>query len=229
MSRKFLGLTTPEIRKLSKRKWAIWRRSMVAATGYVPTKIPPYKYCWCCERKDEHRPDCRNPWDVGCWLPEHEEIHFYGWEPRTWWPLSNFYNIKPFELNGRIYSTTEHYYQACKAQTIEEHEKIRNAENPNMAKYYGKMTHLPHNWEAIKYDVMKLALKSKFGLPELRSVLLGTGSRVIHEENPKDMDWSYHKGRGKDLLGKALLEIREEIVAEMFSEGIELVILRSSD
>jgi len=225
MERRFLGKTTSEIRLLNQQEWNKWFSSMVRETGYTPGPIPAFKLCWCCQRYNTHHENCQNPWDVGHWIPDHKEVLFYGWEPRIWWPLSNFYTGHKIVIDGREYPTSEHYFQAAKAGTVEEREKIREAPNPNMAKFLGKQVVLSPNWETTKYELMKRALRAKFSLPDLKNTLLGTGARVIHEESPKDYEWGNGKGKGRDLLGKALMDVREELVAEMFQQGLELVLL----
>lgn len=225
MERRFLGKTTEELRKIPKSAWNEWYEAMIQASGYEPREIPAYKCCWCCKQYSQHNPSCRNPWDVGHWIPEHKEVAFYGWEPRIWWPLSNFYKLDNLIVNGRKYPTSEHLYQANKALDVDEHERIRNQPTPQQAKNAGRSVKLAPDWEIYKRRIMYEVLRAKFALPELKIVLLGTGFRPIHEENPNDAEWSYLGGRGKDLLGLCLMDIRSELARDIIESGVELFFL----
>ena len=68
----------------------------------------------------------------------------------------------------------------------------------------------------VKYQVMKDALKAKFTQHEdLKCLLLSTGNRELIENAKDDYQWGCGKdGTGKNLLGKALMEVREEIKKE---------------
>ena len=66
-------------------------------------------------------------------------------------------------------------------------------------------------------------LKSKFQIPELKEALLRTGDRIIVEASPYDKIWGVgleendprilneKNWRGQNLLGKALIEVRQSL------------------
>lgn len=60
---------------------------------------------------------------------------------------------------------------------------------------------------------MKKALLAKFSQHEdLKKILLGTGTSTIVESNPADAYWgSGLNGSGLNMLGKILMEIRDEL------------------
>ena len=64
------------------------------------------------------------------------------------------------------------------------------------------------NWDEIKADIMLKGLRAKFKNPELRKKLLATGNLPLHENSPTDMYWGI---KGKDMLGKLIMKVREEI------------------
>lgn len=69
------------------------------------------------------------------------------------------------------------------------------------------------NWENEKDNVMFTGLYYKFSTNRnLKNLLIGTGSKRIHENSPKDMYWGV---LGKDMLGILLCEIREKLVSEV--------------
>lgn len=109
-----------------------------------------------------------------------------------------------------MYRTTEHYFQAWKATTPHDHDLVRAAQGPDIAKQIGRVITLRPDWEEIKYDVMLFALRAKFMMPNYRRELLATGNREIREDSPTDFVWGYRNG-GQNLLGKALMQVRDEI------------------
>ncbi len=138
-------------------------------------------------------------------------ILFHARGPRRWRPLSNF-ALTPIEVEGFEYESVEHFFQACKASSDVEHELIRTASSPKKAKRLGRRIPLRPDWEEIKIDVMRAALKAKFEQhPELRELLRSTGFRPIHEDSAYDGVWGWMDGEGQDLLGRLLVEIRDEL------------------
>lgn len=122
-----------------------------------------------------------------------------------------------------LYPTIEHYFQANKAITREAHDHIRTQRGPWQAKKAGRSTDLRPDWEDVKYDVMLAGLRVKFEQEEFREVLMGTGGRLIAEDSPTDFVWGIRDAEGgytgTNLLGKALMEIRDEIRSEGLIEG----------
>jgi ribA/ribD-fused uncharacterized protein len=141
-----------------------------------------------------------------------EGVYFYGGA------FSNF-AASPFldGDTGRMYPTVEHWFQANKAVHTEDHEWVRAAPNPAEAKRRGRHIRLRDDWEKVKYDVMLQGLRAKFMLSDFRKALLETGERNIYEDSPYDYEWGFRKG-GKNLLGKALMQVRTEIVTPKAEE-----------
>jgi len=69
------------------------------------------------------------------------------------------------------------------------------------------------NREEVKYGIMVKALTAKFTQHEsLRQLLLGTENKPIVYANPLNYEWGCGKeGTGQNLLGKALVEVRESL------------------
>lgn len=148
--------------------------------------------------------------------------------PVDFWggPLSNFARslFKAQDTWGRehSYPTVEHYFAAWKATTPEDHDLVlygtpdvdgsrpMHFPTPAEAKQTGRTIALRPDWEDIKYDVMLEGLRHKFQLPYYKEQLLATGDRLIREDSPTDFEWGY-RNNGKNLLGKALMQIRDEI------------------
>ena len=67
------------------------------------------------------------------------------------------------------------------------------------------------NWDIIRNDIMKKGLFAKFTQNELlRKKLLETENKILIENSPYDSYWGNAKN-GKNMLGKLLMEIRDEI------------------
>lgn len=131
--------------------------------------------------------------------------------------FSNF-TKSPFILDGREWPTVEHYYQAMKSPYLMEQEAIRSAKTAYQAKLMGRKVELGLMWEDSKYQVMKAGLMAKFTQhADLKELLLSTGDAEIYEDSPKDFIWGTGMrngvGSGQNLLGKALMEVREELRA----------------
>lgn len=118
------------------------------------------------------------------------------------------------------YSTNEHYYQAHKANCVEVHDYILKAPHARIAMVLGRQ--LEHNkylkdkfmkldWGSQKNEVMLTGLRLKFEDPDLREKLLATGDAILHEDNPEDFYWAIADGTGESMLGKLLMQVREEI------------------
>lgn len=137
-------------------------------------------------------------------------------------PLSNFAMSAieipcPFTGRRRIYATVEHYFQASKATTLKEHAHIAEQPTPRDAKRAGRHVKLRADWEEVKFDVMLVALRAKFCIPKYRDRLLATGDSLIVEDSPHDFEWGIRDEdggyTGQNLLGKALMAVREELHA----------------
>lgn len=129
--------------------------------------------------------------------------------------FSNFYE-GPYEIDGLMWPTTEHYFAAQKTQDPELREGIRRASTPSDAKAMGKVIELRPDWEDVKYDVMIDALTAKFGNNlKLKEILLSTGDALIYEDSPYDKVWGTGVrgavGSGRNLLGKALMQVRQDL------------------
>lgn len=110
----------------------------------------------------------------------------------------------------KTYATVEHAFQAAKATNEIDHDTVRRAPRASLAKKAGRQIRLRPDWEEMKYDVMLECLRAKFALPQFKRALLATGDRELREDSPSDYIWGY-RNNGLNLLGKALMQVREEI------------------
>lgn len=125
--------------------------------------------------------------------------------------LSNFLTAY-VEYDHNTYKSVEHAYQAAKTLDYDYRAKIHYALTAAEAKKLGRRTPLREDWEEIKVDVMKQLLVEKFQFPVLRKKLLETGDQELVEGNWwGDTFWGVCNGIGQNMLGKLLMEVREEI------------------
>ena len=79
----------------------------------------------------------------------------------------------------------------------------------------GRRVKLRSDWEQVKTTVMREVLGIKFLDPELSSKLLATGNEELIEGNTwNDRFWGVCRGSGRNVLGKLLMEIREDLMLD---------------
>ena len=141
-------------------------------------------------------------------------IKFYGTNGK-YKIFSNFYPAK-FVLKGKTWPSSEHYFQAMKFSDYPEYqETIRKSKSAYDAKKLGatRTFKIRKDWNDIRDDVMRTALKAKFEQNcNLRSILLQTGEVKLVENSPYDNYWGIGKyACGKNMLGKLLMELRTDL------------------
>ncbi len=140
-------------------------------------------------------------------------IYFYS----TQGDYGSFSNFSPhgFELGGRYWKTSEHYFQAQKFAGTKHEEDVCHAFTPKRAAEIGRDRQRPlrRDWEQVKDDVMRRAVLAKFSThADIREVLLSTGDEEIVENAASDYYWGCGKdGSGKNMLGKILMEVRAQL------------------
>ena len=130
--------------------------------------------------------------------------------------LSNFY-AAPIKMEGQLYPTVEHAYQAAKTRDEDKRKEIRLAVVPGQAKRLGKAVELRDDWEDVKRKVMRKLLRRKFQITVLAEYLLATGDEELVEGNYwHDQYWGSCTcqkcgGSGKKVLGKMLMKLRAKL------------------
>ena len=113
--------------------------------------------------------------------------------------FSNFAHYA-FSVDGVLWNTSEHYFQAHKFDDENYFNKIRQVDSPMDAANLGRSRKVPlrSDWEEIKQNI------------EIQEVLLNTGDDEIVEATTNDYYWGCGSdGSGKNMLGKILMETRE--------------------
>ena len=129
--------------------------------------------------------------------------------------LSNFHP-SPIEVDGILYPTVEHAFQAAKTDDPEEKRTIAAAATPSKAKQKGRKVTLRPDWEKVKVGIMEGLVRMKFEAhTKLRRQLLATGHTELVEGNTwNDRYWGVCQGEGRNELGKILMKVRAELAGE---------------
>lgn len=160
-------------------------------------------------------------------------VFFWGHQPNKdgsitkscfsqWW-------IASFNIDGIVYKTAEHYMMAEKARLFNNDEirqKIIDYKSPAEAKKLGRQVQGFNQdvWYKHRYEIVRKANFHKFNQnTELKQFLLQTKKRILVEASPVDPIWGIgmaedhdnahnpKKWRGENLLGFALMEVRNEL------------------
>jgi len=144
------------------------------------------------------------------------------WCLSQWWPVD-------VTVDGRRYRNAEQFMMAGKARLFDDPEmleRILDSETPAEAKKLGRQVRNfdQDTWVRHRYDLVVAGNEAKFGQhPELGDYLLSTGDAVLVEAAPRDVIWGIGLGasnpratdpsqwRGRNLLGFALMEVRERL------------------
>jgi N-glycosidase YbiA len=142
-----------------------------------------------------------------------EVVRFYRVDDKYGY-FSNF-SPHPIRIKGKVWPTSEHYFQGQKFVGTEHEEEIRMVRSPMIAARMGRDRKRPlrHDWESVKDEIMFEAVRAKFTQhEELRKILLATGDAEIVEHTRKDNYWGDGgDGSGRNMLGKTLMLVREEL------------------
>jgi ribA/ribD-fused uncharacterized protein len=143
--------------------------------------------------------------------------------------LSNFYPCRIKMSDGLTYPSVENAFQAQKTDVLEYRLPFVHY-TAGQAKRNGRKLTMRKDWEIVKVQVMREALRDKFNHPDLWRRLQGTWPQELVEGNtwgdvywgmvlteqdpqawssyefsfPPVLDW-----QGKNMLGKLLMSIRD--------------------
>jgi ribA/ribD-fused uncharacterized protein len=139
-----------------------------------------------------------------------------------WWPA-------PFAIKGSNYPTAEHFMMAEKARLFGDEvmrTRILNAVGPKEAKQLGRQVKdfAEEVWIRSRFDLVVTGNLAKFSQNrDLGEFLVRTGEQVLVEASPLDKIWGIgmgsqnagasdpHQWRGLNLLGFALMEVRQRL------------------
>lgn len=150
------------------------------------------------------------------------EISFYRANEKPYGVFSNLYK-RPVVLDDIEYPTAEHAYQAGKARKESVRKWLMDAPSPSllaMAAHGLYVWDVSPDWSKTKFDRMRRVLVAKYTQhDDLKDLLLSTGDARLVEvatvDNPVNRLWGEVKGVGKNMLGVLLMEVRQQLQAEV--------------
>jgi ribA/ribD-fused uncharacterized protein len=164
---------------------------------------------------------------------ENKYLFFWGHQPSKngsitktcfsqWWD-------SPFVVDGVTYKTAEHWMMAKKATLFNDNEileRIIQVNSPAEAKKLGRevRNYVDSVWLENRYEIVRQGSFHKFSQNlDLRTFLMNTKERILVEASPVDAIWGIgmagdhkdiynpEKWQGLNLLGFALMEVRDEL------------------
>jgi ribA/ribD-fused uncharacterized protein len=156
---------------------------------------------------------------------EQTEVRFYRANEKPYGVFSNLY-LRAIEFEGETFPSAEHAYQAGKPAKQAVKKWLLSAPNPALVAMaaHGLYTwDVVPNWASTKFDRMKGVLLAKYRQHgDLRDLLLGTCDMRLVESgttnNPVNRLWGEVNGKGENMLGKLLMEVRAELRAEAVAQ-----------
>lgn len=150
-----------------------------------------------------------------------DEAKYYTFYNSASYSFSNYYPTT-IEMNGKTYKTVEHYWQAAKylttapelaakiaaASTVAEAQALSHTEGSDQQR---------KDWDTGRYNILVEILKAKFHQHEaLAKELVGTGGLTIVNIDTDPWAGMIAPGgiaTGQNNVGKALMEVRADLVA----------------
>ncbi len=139
-------------------------------------------------------------------------VYFYN----QWYDVLNNFSANAVEIDGVVYPTSEHAYQAAKCTDFQGKLDIIAARSPELAKEISNQTYAGAkrpDWNEVKLGIMESVLRAKLNQhQEVRDALIRSSNAEIAEDSPVDDFWGRGKdGNGQNNLGKLWMKIRSEL------------------
>lgn len=167
-------------------------------------------------------------YQIGINIIKKDEYLFFWHEYEEYGYLSQWYPSS-FTIEGISYSSCEQYMMAKKAllfHDLEYYSLILKEKDPSKCKAYGKLVHNFDSdvWDLNCHEIVYNANYAKFTQNiDLKKLLIETKDKILVEASPFDNIWGIGlskedsnclnplKWKGKNQLGKILMEVRSKI------------------
>jgi ribA/ribD-fused uncharacterized protein len=119
-------------------------------------------------------------------------------------------------MDGVVYATVEHAYQAAKTtDPLKRYGFQSYYMNPAQAKRLGQSVPLRDDWDQVRLQIMADLVWLKFQEPDLRRRLIDTDGHDLIEGNTwNDTFWGVCNGVGTNHLGQILMNVRDHLILE---------------
>ena len=129
-------------------------------------------------------------------------------------PLSA-YSRHGFELDGEVWPSVAHYFEAMKFTDADLRKAICAAESPNAARVLARRNRrrIRNDWNSLRETYMTRGVYRKCRTSEDASTaLLATGERRIIETSQYDYYWGCGRDtRGLNTYGRVLMQVRARL------------------
>lgn len=162
-------------------------------------------------------------------IPPDNRILYFDRDRAAFGFLSHF-QPAPIWLDGALWPTVEHWYQAQKSDDPAYRDAIRAALGPGRAKRLTASPWAPRrisaqswfrrngtrprpDWAEVKLDLMRRADEARFRQnPALADALLATRDAALIEDSPFDAFWGIGPdGTGLNWAGRVVMEVRAQL------------------
>lgn len=124
--------------------------------------------------------------------------------------LSNTYN-SPVEIDGIKYTNAESAFWAQRVKDSRARNKFSRLSG-NKARAKAIQAEPVEDWDENINHYMERVLRSKFKDPKMMGLLSKTkGMNLINTNTYRDDYWGVYMGKGKNVLGRLLMKIRDEV------------------
>ena len=165
--------------------------------------------------------------------------------------FSNWFQADFYYCN-RVFSSVEQFMMFSKVMMFRQYDlakQIMASKDPATIKKLGRTKFPEFNakiWDKTCYAIVKRGVRAKFAQNDnLLEELLSTGNKTLAEASPRDMKWGIDiaiddparstpsKWTGQNLLGKILMEVRDELrirkTSSLFTKSRGVVALLPTD
>jgi len=128
--------------------------------------------------------------------------------------LSNIFKSNVWLVDDeKPYPSVEHAFQASKTSDLVAREKIREEPSAIQSKKLARDFEISEQWRTQSQSIMEALVRDKFRRHRsLRRRLLQTGHvRLVYTNEHNDVLWGMCNGKGKNILGKLLEKVRDQI------------------
>lgn len=149
--------------------------------------------------------------------------------------LSNMKGRQNILINNLWFTSSEAIYQSLKFPSNREIQiKIASEKSPILAKRIAthNINYMRSDWDKIKNNVMRLSIRIRcLQSQDFFDLLIATNPRPIVEISRKDTYWGTilkepNALNGKNILGRLLMELRDEIIAGNIFNSIALILFK---
>jgi len=125
------------------------------------------------------------------------------------------------KFDGDLYPSVAQAFAAAKTLDLDVRARLRGVRDPAKTNKLDRQGAVRPDWDAVKIGIMRQLLRDKFSEPKLAEALLDTGDAELVEGNLwGDAFWGLCQGRGENMLGLLLMQVRSEIrAARAVSKG----------